>query len=127
MLYARTIITKNYSMKAHDGEPLDPSRTGLARELSRMSLSLNFYTHWYWKVDLHNLLNFLSLRADPHAQYEIRVYAEAVLDTRFSGDGCHSRHQAFLDYRLNSRSLSAPALSVVRTALRGRREGYSRL
>ena len=55
-----------------NGEPLDPSRVGLARELARMNLSLNFYTQWYWKVDLHNLLNFISLRADPHAQYEIR-------------------------------------------------------
>ena len=45
-----------------------------------MNLSLNFYTQWYWKIDLHNLMHFLSLRADAHAQYEIRVYAEAMLD-----------------------------------------------
>jgi thymidylate synthase (FAD) len=60
-----------------DGEPKDPGRKGLARELARMNLSLNFYTQWYWKTNLHNLLHFLSLRADPHAQYEIRVYADA--------------------------------------------------
>ena len=58
------------------GEPLDPERSGLARELARMNLSLDFYTQWYWKTDLHNLMHFLSLRADAHAQYEIRVYAD---------------------------------------------------
>ena len=63
-----------------NGEPLDPGRDGLARELARINLSLNYYTQWYWKTDLHNLLNFLQLRADPHAQYEIRVYAEAMLE-----------------------------------------------
>src|SRR5262249_54882122 len=62
------------------GEPIDPERSGLARELARMNLSLNFYTQWYWKTDLHNLIHFLSLRADAHAQYEIRIYADAMLD-----------------------------------------------
>jgi thymidylate synthase (FAD) len=60
------------------GDPVDSARQGLARELARMNLSLNFYTQWYWKTDLHNLMHFLSLRADAHAQYEIRVYAEAM-------------------------------------------------
>ena len=64
-----------------DGAPADPGRQGLARELARMNLTLNTYTQWYWKCDLHNLLHFLSLRADAHAQYEIRVYAEAMLAT----------------------------------------------
>ena len=64
-----------------EGEPVDPSRQGLARELARMNLTLNTYTQWYWKTDLHNLFHFLSLRADAHAQYEIRVYAEAMLRT----------------------------------------------
>ena len=63
------------------GEPLDPERSGLARELARMNLSLAFYTQWYWKTNLHNLMHFLSLRADAHAQYEIRVYADAMIDT----------------------------------------------
>ena len=63
-----------------NGDPLDPGRDGLARELARINLSLNYYTQWYWKVDLHNLLNFLHLRADAHAQYEIRVYAETILN-----------------------------------------------
>ena len=64
-----------------DGAVLDESQDGLARELARMNLSLNFYTQWYWKTDLHNLLHFLSLRADAHAQYEIRAYADVMLDT----------------------------------------------
>ena len=55
---------------------------GLARELARMNLPANIYTQWYWKVDLHNLFHFLRLRADPHAQYEIRVYAEAIAACR---------------------------------------------
>ena len=51
---------------------------GLARELARMNLPANVYTQWYWKIDLHNLFHFLRLRADAHAQYEIRAYAEAL-------------------------------------------------
>src|SRR5581483_1388110 len=61
------------------GNPRDPGWPGLARELARMNLSLNFYTQWYWKIDLYNFMHFLSLRADPHAQYEIRAYAEAMV------------------------------------------------
>ncbi len=61
----------------------DPARPALARELARINLTLGFYTQWYWKTDLHNLMHFLSLRADPHAQYEIRAYAE--LDARHAG------------------------------------------
>ena len=101
-----------------NGEPRDPSRVGLARELARINLSLNYYTQWYWKVDLHNLLNFLSLRADPHAQYEIRVYARAILE-RVVKPWVPLAHGAFCDYRLNAQMLSAHALSVVR-ALVGR-------
>ncbi len=63
------------------GASSDPARLGLARELARMNLTLNTYTQWYWKIDLHNLLHFLSLRADAHAQYEIRAYAEAIGET----------------------------------------------
>ena len=61
------------------GAPVDPNWPGLARELARINLSLNFYTQWYWKIDLYNLMHFLGLRADPHAQYEIRAFAEAML------------------------------------------------
>jgi thymidylate synthase (FAD) len=99
------------------GAPRDPTRRGLARELARMNLTLNTYTQWYWKIDLHNLLHFLSLRADAHAQYEIRVYAEAMLASveAWVPQAC----QAFRDYRLGAVMLSAPMLSVVRRMLAG--------
>ena len=99
------------------GEALDPARQGLARELARMNLTLNTYTQWYWKVDLYNLLHFLSLRADAHAQYEIRTYADAMLETVRAW--VPVAHQAFLDYRLGAATLSAPMLAVVRRMLAG--------
>ena len=99
------------------GAPRDPSRRGLARELARMNLTLNTYTQWYWKIDLYNLLHFLSLRADAHAQYEIRAYAEAMLQTveAWVPVAC----KAFRDYRLGAVTLSAPMLGVVRRMLAG--------
>ncbi len=100
-----------------DGEPRDPDRQGLARELARMNLPLNIYTQWYWKVDLHNLLHFLSLRADPHAQYEIRVYAEAMLETLRRW--VPLTYEAFQDYAVGSVSLSKGALAVVKRMLDG--------
>ena len=99
------------------GAVIDPTRSGLARELARMSLSLNFYTQWYWKTDLHNLMHFLSLRADPHAQYEIRAYAEAMLGT--IQRWVPLAHAAFLEYRMNAASISATGLQVVRRMLAG--------
>ncbi|MFZ1415901.1 MAG: FAD-dependent thymidylate synthase [Defluviicoccus sp.] len=102
---------------AHYEEMLDPEGLGLARELARINLTLNTYTQWYWKIDLHNLFHFLSLRVDPHAQYEIRVYAEAMLETVRRWVPLAT--QAFLDYRLGALSLSAPALAVVRRMLKG--------
>ena len=99
------------------GEPLDPDRTGLARELARMNLSLNFYTQWYWKIDLLNLLHFLSLRADAHAEYEIRVYAEAMLET--VQRWVPMTHEAFMDYRMGGASLSAKGLEVVKRLIAG--------
>ncbi len=104
-----------------DGDARDPDRSGLARELARMSISLNFYTQWYWKIDLHNLLHFLSLRADAHAQYEIRVYAETILD-EVVRRWVPAAHEAFCDYRLGGAHLSRGALEVVRTLLDGRGE-----
>ena len=103
-----------------NGDPMDPNRDGLARELARMNLSLNYYTQWYWKIDLHNLLHFLELRADAHAQYEIRVYAEAMLE-RIVKPWTPLVHEAFLDYRLHARTLSRQALQVVRALVQGRR------
>lgn len=100
-----------------DGAALDPGRQGLARELGRMNLTLNTYTQWYWKIDLHNLLHFLSLRADAHAQYEIRVYAEAMLET--VRRWVPIAHEAFEEYRLGGLALSRKGLEAVRHLLDG--------
>lgn len=99
------------------GAPRDPSRQGLARELARMNLTLNTYTQWYWKIDLHNLLHFLSLRADRHAQYEIRAYAEAMLRTVEAW--VPQAFQSFCDYRLGAVTLSAGMLAAVQRMLAG--------
>ncbi|MEM6587288.1 MAG: FAD-dependent thymidylate synthase [Pseudomonadota bacterium] len=90
---------------------------GLARELARMNLPANIYTQWYWKVDLHNLLHFLRLRADAHAQYEIRVYAEAMC--KIVADWVPFAYAAFEDYRLGGASMSATALDCIRRMLKG--------
>ena len=99
------------------GNVRDEGRRGLARELARMNLSLNFYTQWYWKIDLHNLLHFLHLRADAHAQYEIRVYAEVMRDT--VQRWVPLTFEAFEDYRIGGVQLSAKGLDVVRRMLAG--------
>ena len=99
------------------GETLDPTKAGLARELARMNLSVNFYTQWYWKIDLHNLLHFLNLRTDPRAQYEIRVYAEQILNV--VKEWVPLTYAAFMDYRMGAHELSAKGLAVVRRMLRG--------
>jgi thymidylate synthase (FAD) len=95
-----------------EGEPVDPGRDGLARELARMELSLNFYTEWYWKVDLHNLMHFLGLRADSHAQYEIRVYAEVILE--IMNRWVPFAHQAFVEHHLEAVTFSGNAKRLVR-------------
>ena len=100
-----------------DGTPADPGRQGLARELARMNLPLSVYTQWYWKTDLHNLLHFLSLRADAHAQYEIRAYADVML--ALTERWVPITAQAFRDYSMGAVSLSAPALAVVRRMIAG--------
>jgi thymidylate synthase (FAD) len=99
------------------GEVIDEGRSGIARELARMVLPANIYTQWYWKIDLHNLLHFLSLRADAHAQYEIRVYAEAMLDV--VKKWVPITYEAFMQHRLNSVTLSAAAWEVVKRMLAG--------
>ncbi|MEE8548964.1 MAG: FAD-dependent thymidylate synthase [Alphaproteobacteria bacterium] len=99
------------------GAPIDPERQGLSRELARMNLTLNFYTQWYWKIDLLNLFHFLSLRADDHAQYEIRAYAEVMIETvkrwvPLAAD-------AFAQYRMGGANLSATGLEVVKRLIGG--------
>jgi thymidylate synthase (FAD) len=100
-----------------DGQIVDPERQGLARELARMNLPVSLYTQLYWKMDLHNLLHFLNLRADAHAQYEIRVYAEAIIDV--IKQWVPLTYAAFMDYRMGAYELSAKGLAAVRRLLRG--------
>ena len=99
------------AMLSQDGQQ------GLARELARMNLPMNIYTQWYWKTDLHNLFHFLRLRADPHAQYEIRVYAEAI--AACVRDWVPLAFGAFEDYRMGGVTLSAKAIAVLKRRLAG--------
>jgi thymidylate synthase (FAD) len=103
------------AMLSQDGQQ------GLARELARMNLPANIYTQWYWKVDLHNLFHFLRLRADAHAQYEIRVYAEAIAQA--VKDWVPLAFAAFEDYRMGGVTLSAKAIAVLKRRLAGETVG----
>lgn len=99
------------------GNVLDESRDGLARELARMNLSLNFYTQWYWKIDLHNFMHFLRLRADSHAQYEIRAYADLMTD--ILKKWVPLAYDAFVEYRQGGGHLSKTGLEVVKRMIQG--------
>jgi len=96
---------------------IDGDGIGLARELARMNLPANIYTQWYWKVDLHNLFHFLRLRADAHAQYEIRVYADAIC--AIAADWVPFAYRAFEDYRLGAVTMSAQMVDCMRRMLKG--------
>ncbi len=114
------LVYEHYMEMLNEGEagqPLDPERSGLARELARMNLSLAFYTQWYWKTNLHNLMHFLSLRADAHAQHEIRVYADVMIDTlkRWTPI-CHD---AFMEYRMGGAHLSKTGLAALKRMIQG--------
>jgi len=104
-----------------DGTKIDENKIGLARELARMNLTLNTYTQWYWKTDLLNLLNFLFLRADNHAQYEIRVYADKMLDT--VKRWVPITYQAFMDYRVGAAEISSKGLKVIKSMISGKKVG----
>ena len=113
-------ILKTDSERSYDNYQAmisDDGQRGLARELARMNLPANIYTQWYWKVDLHNLLHFLRLRADAHAQYEIRVYADAICSV--VADWVPFAYAAFEDYRLGGATLSETALECLRRMLKG--------
>jgi thymidylate synthase (FAD) len=112
-----TIYLKLLNEDEHGGVK-DPARHGLARELARMVLPANIYTQWYWKTDLHNLLHFLSLRADPHAQYEIRVYADAILEEVVKR-WVPLTYAAFMDHGMGGTRLSAKGLAAVKRMLAG--------
>ena len=111
---------KNYEEmlnERYDGSIIDEKKSGLARELARMNLTLNTYTQWYWKTDLLNLMNFLRLRADDHAQYEIRAYAEAMLDTLKKW--VPTTYEAFMDYRVGGTEVSAKGKSIIKKLIKG--------
>ena len=101
----------------YDGSIIDDKKQGLARELARMNLTLNSYTQWYWKTDLLNLLNFLALRADSHAQFEIREYANTMLDT--VKKWVPITFDAFIDYRVGGMELSAKGKIVIQKMIKG--------
>lgn len=125
-----TNLIKDFSISAYElylyllnidqkGVIADSSRKGLARELSRMVLPTNFYTQWYWKIDLHNLLHFISLRADSHAQYEIRLYAEKIAE--IVKLWVPDAYEAFEDYKLNGTSISFHENLLIKALLKGKK------
>ena len=107
-----TILNERY-----DGTIINENKKGLARELARMNLTLNTYTQWYWKTDLLNLLNFLSLRADDHAQYEIRAYADVMIDSLKRW--VPITYEAFMDYRVGGMELSSKGKFVISKMIKG--------
>ena len=111
---------RNYEVMLNEnsnGEILDEGSMGVARELARMNLTLNTYTQWYWKIDLNNLLHFLALRADAHAQYEIRVYADIILD--IVKKWVPITYEAFEDYRVGGTQLSAKEILILKKIIKG--------
>jgi len=110
----------NYELmlnERYDGTKINENKKGLARELARMNLTLNTYTQWYWKTDLLNLLNFLSLRTDDHAQYEIRAYADVMISTLKKW--VPITYEAFMDYRVGGMELSSKGKSVISRMIKG--------
>ncbi len=110
----------NYEMmlnERYDGSVINEKEIGLARELARMNLTLNTYTQWYWKTDLLNLMNFLRLRADHHAQYEIRTYADAMLNTLKKW--VPITYEAFMDYRVGGTEVSAKGKIILQKLIKG--------
>ena len=108
--------------ESSEGNIIDESKSGIARELARMNLTLNTYTQWYWKIDLNNLLHFLALRADDHAQYEIRVYADAMLD--IVKKWVPLTYEAVEDYRIGGTELSAKEVNLMRKLLKGEKVSF---
>ena len=108
--------------ESSEGEVLDENKSGIARELARMNLTLNTYTQWYWKIDLNNLLHFLALRADDHAQYEIKVYADTMLD--IVKKWVPITYSAFDDYRVGGTELSAKEVNFLRKLIKGENPSF---
>ncbi len=115
----------NYEMLLNEnseGVSIDETKPGVARELARMNLTLNTYTQWYWKIDLNNLLHFLALRADAHAQYEIRVYADIMMD--IVKKWVPIAADAFEDYRIGGTEVSAKEINLLKKLIKGENASY---
>ena len=108
--------------ESSNGESIDANKPGVARELARMNLTLNTYTQWYWKIDLNNLLHFLALRADAHAQYEIRVYADIMMD--IVKKWVPIAADAFEDYRIGGTEVSAKEINLLKKLLKGKQASF---
>ena len=109
----------NWMLNEKNSDNYDKNRPSLSRELARINLTLNTYTQWYWKIDLHNFMHFVSLRADSHSQFEIREYGKVLL--RVLSKWTPLSYKAFLSYRLNSAELSMEALNVIKKMLSGQK------
>jgi thymidylate synthase (FAD) len=99
---------------------------GVAREQARKDLPLSTYTEAYWKVDLHNLLHFLALRMDTHAQFEIRSYA-SVIGNEIVAKWCPITWEAFKDYRMNNLELSGLEVRLIKEIIAGNKEEANKL
>ena len=112
---------KNYSwmLNEKNSDQYDNNRPSLSRELARINLTLNTYTQWYWKIDLHNFMHFVSLRADSHSQFEIREYGKTLL--KILSKWTPLSYKAFLSYRLNSAELSMESINVIKKMISGKK------
>ena len=115
---------ENYTwmLNEKDWKNFDEDRLSLSRELARINLTLNTYTQWYWKVDLHNFMHFLTLRADKHSQYEIRAYADILM--RILKNWVPISFRAFSSYRVNATELSSEALDVIKKMIKGKKVNF---
>lgn len=98
-----------------EGNILDQNNVGISRELARMNLNLSYYTEWYWKTNLHNLLHFIALRVDSHAQYEIREYAKVLLD--IVKKWVPLTFSAFEEYIMNGELISGKSINIIKKML----------
>lgn len=112
---SRAFDTYDWLLADHDSS--GESKRGISRELARINLPLSSYTQWYWKADLHNFMNFLRLRADPHAQYEIRAYAQQMLEILKLW--VPETYEAFCEYRLEAITLSRSAKRMLKRMIAG--------
>ena len=108
-----------WMLNENNAQGYDETRDSLSRELARINLTLNTYTEWYWKIDLHNFMHFLSLRADHHSQFEIRAYADVLI--KILKKWVPITYKAFCSYMLNSAELSQEALQVIKELIKGKK------